>query len=713
MISNHFRILQLILFLFFVQNINSSNINKDSIVNKKSSNPKNIVLLNNVAPVLEATGNQLYCPGTSMPIVTEFSITDPDDTGIDAIYIQISSGYVYGQDLLKLAGNHPNLFSSWNITTGKLTITGISGQPTYVELVAAVKDVVYSNNNANPSGVRNFSISVGQANYLPSNQHYYQYVPNIGVTWNTAKTLAQASTYYGLQGYLATITSADEAQLAGEQAAGAGWIGGSDEQTEGVWRWMTGPETGTIFWNGGVNGSTPNFAFWNNGEPNQTGDEDYAHVTAPGVGIPGSWNDLSNTGSANGDYQPKGYIVEYGGTPGDPILQISASTTISIPQMNPTATVGNCGSGSFTLNANATNGIVKWYANETGGTPLATGNTFTTPILTTSTTYYLDAYETSCTTGIRTPFVVNINNIPVLSANNAAPICANNTATISVSTTVGEVYWYDQPTGGNSTGIGLSFTTPELSQTTTYYAEGNNKGCTTLNRTAITVIVNQPPLVSDEQIAICEGSSTQLNAGIDNVTYLWSTGETSKNITISSAGIYTLTVTSLPPENCSSIKTYTVIENTIPVIDNVIIKGATVTIVTSGIGDYEYSIDNFKFQDSNVFEINAGGQYTAYVNDKNGCGADSQTFDVLSFPKFFTPNNDGINDYWTVEGMQFYPGSKVTIFDKFGKLIIELQGTQTWNGVFNGKNLPSTDYWFVFKLDNDQPETRGHFTLKR
>ncbi|MCF6223250.1 MAG: hypothetical protein L3J34_05930 [Flavobacteriaceae bacterium] len=98
---------------------------------------------------------------------------------------------------------------------------------------------------------------------------------------------------FGLKGYLATISSQDESKLTGEQSAGAGWIGGSDAATEGEWKWVTGPENGTIFWNGLSGGSTPNFAFWNTGEPNQAGDEDYAHITDPSVGILGSWNDLT------------------------------------------------------------------------------------------------------------------------------------------------------------------------------------------------------------------------------------------------------------------------------------------------------------------------------------------------------------------------------------------------------------------------------------
>jgi hypothetical protein len=63
------------------------------------------------------------------------------------------------------------------------------------------------NYSATPFGVRTFSITIGQANYLPSTDHYYQYIPNVGITWSSAKALAEASTYYGLQGYLATFSS--------------------------------------------------------------------------------------------------------------------------------------------------------------------------------------------------------------------------------------------------------------------------------------------------------------------------------------------------------------------------------------------------------------------------------------------------------------------------------------------------------------------------
>ncbi|UPT69397.1 MAG: hypothetical protein M0D53_09290 [Flavobacterium sp. JAD_PAG50586_2] len=402
----------------------------------------------NVAPILVATGNQFFCPGTSAKIVSTMTITDPDDTGIDAIYIQISSGYDIG-DLLTLTGTHPNIISAWNSTTAILTLTGVSGQPTYTELISAILDIEFSTSSPNPSGTRNFSISVGQANYLPSNGHYYLYIPNIGIKWSDAKIAAQNSTYYGLQGYLATITSAEEAQIAGEQTTGAGWIGGSDMGVEGTWKWMTGPENGLVFWQGNFTGFTTNFAFWNTGEPNNNVDEDYAHVTASGVGIRGSWNDLSDTGDVSGAYQPKGYIVEYGGMPGDPILQIATSTSLTISSITSTTNSTRCGTGTVILQAISNTGTVNWYDSPTASIPIATGNTLTTPSVASTTVFYAAAHSPGCIDITRTPITASVTPKPILTVTSPYYMCDETYTVIDVQTSAGVMFWYENATDTN------------------------------------------------------------------------------------------------------------------------------------------------------------------------------------------------------------------------------------------------------------------------
>lgn len=477
----------------------------------------------NIAPILTATGDQAYCPNTQINIVTDFNIVDPDDTEIDALYIQISTGYDLGNDLLTLSGSHPSITTVWSTLEGKLTLKGIGGlKVSYVDLINAVKDVLFQSTSNNPLD-KTFSITIGDANYLPSTGHYYEYVPSLGITWTNAKAAAEARTYFGLQGYLATITSADEAQLSGKQAGGAGWIGGSDAAVEGVWRWVTGPEAGTIFWNGLANGSSPNFAFWNTNEPNQAGNEDYAHVTAPGVGTSGSWNDLSNTGEISGDFQPKGYIVEYGGMPGDPILNISTSSTIYTNKITSVKNASRCGSGVVTLEAMPLYGTVLWFNSPTGGTSVATGLTFTTPFLNTTATYYTLASINGCITGIRTPVVATVTTIPSIVSVTNKTVCETSSGTLSATASAGVINWYDASTGGTSLATGSTFITPVLNATKTYYVDTTINGCTTLSRTPVTLTVQITPLPSaNTSQSFCDiENATISNLVITGNTILW------------------------------------------------------------------------------------------------------------------------------------------------------------------------------------------------
>ncbi|GAA4963794.1 T9SS type B sorting domain-containing protein [Algibacter aquimarinus] len=376
----------------------------------------------NVPPEITASGDQSYCFGNPIRIATDFDITDPDDTGIEAFFIQISEGYTLDEDVLMLTGNHPNITSSWDSVQGKLSFFSAttSASMLYVDVIAAVRDVVYSATVNTEQADKIFSFTIGDANFLPATGHFYEYIPEIGITWSEARAAAASRTYFGLQGYLATITSAEEAQITGEQAAGTGWIGANDVATEGVWQWVTGPEAGIVFWNGGINGTTPNFANWNTNEPNDccssvSGEENYAHVTSPNIGNPGSWNDLPLAGDPdpNSDFYPQGYIVEYGGMPGDPAVNISASTKISFPSiLSPVDTTTICGSQSVSLEAIPSSGEILWFENLNDTTPVFVGNTFATPVIQTTRSYFALVSDNGCLEGERFEFPIIVNQVP-------------------------------------------------------------------------------------------------------------------------------------------------------------------------------------------------------------------------------------------------------------------------------------------------------------
>ena len=369
------------------------------------------------APIVQAQGSEFYCPLTEQNIVSSFSISSSTNSDIEAFYIQISSGYARFQDRLLLLGDHPTINANWNANEAKLSLLPTTGNSiSFSDLTAAIYDVKFYSSNPNVTTNKVFSLTAGGANYLPSTQHYYKYVSQINISWTEAKAAAENQQYYGLQGYLTTILSDEEANLVGNLSPGIGWIGGSDQVTEGVWKWVTGPEAGTIFWNGDASGSSPNYAKWNNGEPNNAGDEDYAHITDDSVGIPGSWNDLPNISQSSGPYQAKGYLVEFGGMPGDPELNISASTELLMAKVIQAPDRNTCENQSVTLTATTTSGNAYWFDAATGGNLVHTGLNFTPRDLN-RISYWVQAQANNCESFARTQVEITYYPLPVIDTN--------------------------------------------------------------------------------------------------------------------------------------------------------------------------------------------------------------------------------------------------------------------------------------------------------
>ena len=136
-----------------------------------------------------------------------------------------------------------------------------------------------------------------------------------------------------------------------------------------------------------------------------------------------------------------------------------------------------------------------------------------------------------------------------------------------------------------------------------------------------------------------------------------------------------------------------------------------------GLGDYWFSIDGGAEQNHGSFTNVGTGTHVITITDRNGCGSVDIIVNVVDYPKFFTPNDDGYNDTWNIPGMaDLDPSAEIFIFDRHGKLLKQINPrSEGWNGTFNGNPLPSTDYWFVVKYMEDgvPREFKGHFSLKR
>lgn len=280
------------------------------------------------------------------------------------------------------------------------------------------------------------------------------------------------------------------------------------------------------------------------------------------------------------------------------------------------------------------------------------------------------------------------------------------------------VSFFDLTTSSTALPTNYSNTTPF---TQTIYARIMNiQGC--YSDYPVNLRVNTfDDILVDETIGLCENESLILNAGSGFTSYEWNTNppQFSQQITVNSGGIYEVTVTNAL--NCSKTKTFTIEASGIATIDEIIINdfqennSATIQISPTSLGDYEYSLDGINYQNSNVFSNLLAGEYTVYVQDKKGCGITLETFYILDYPRYFTPNNDGYNDAWNIKNLERrgLENSLITIYDRYGKLLKQLIGNSSgWNGTFNNEVLPAADYWFTIELTNGKT-VKGHFSLIR
>lgn len=237
-----------------------------------------------------------------------------------------------------------------------------------------------------------------------------------------------------------------------------------------------------------------------------------------------------------------------------------------------------------------------------------------------------------------------------------------------------------------------------------------------------------PLLDFPEQAYICsEGGSAVIGQPSveTGVSYQWDTGEQVASIWVANPGIYTLTARRTGSgEVCEVSRSVEVVRASAPAVGEIAIEDLSasnqVTVVPREEGPFEYALNDGPFQDSPVFTGVPAGNHQLHMRSTQGCGSLTETITVVGFGTLFTPNGDGLNDLWQIAGLEQLTDPEIFIFDRYGKLLKQLDGTSGgWDGTFNGRPMPATDYWFRLNYTNDQGQRvearylKTHFSLVR
>ncbi len=353
-------------------------------------------------------------------------------------------------------------------------------------------------------------------------------------------------------------------------------------------------------------------------------------------------------------------------------------TVYSQPVVNLGADVNQCG-GEVTLDAGNPGSTYLWNTGETTQTiSVTTSGTYSVTVANTGGCQVTDEIKVSISQGLVVdlgPDIEQCEGKVILNAGNS-----------------GSTYLWS---------TGETTQTIEVASSGVYsVVVTSSYGCEGIDEIKVDLI--QKPIVSlGTDINQCGGEVT-LDAGNPGSTYLWSTGETTQTITVTISGTYSVTVTNA--EGCSTTAEVNVNITDQPYVTNVKINGNTIEIIAEGSGSLEYSLDSVTWQSSPVFSNLIIGMHKAYVRSVHGCISDPHPFGLLDIPNTITPNGDGINDVWNLADPKSYSGSRIKIFNRYGRMLMDKVFTDNpvWDGKYSGSIVPSTNYWYSIELTNGQ-----------
>lgn len=216
---------------------------------------------------------------------------------------------------------------------------------------------------------------------------------------------------------------------------------------------------------------------------------------------------------------------------------------------------------------------------------------------------------------------------------------------------------------------------------------------------------------SGNQTNICAGEQAVLTATATGVTgYTWSTGAAGASIATGTAGNYT--AQSVSAEGCLSPSSDPVAITVSPLPAGNITQTATGAGVA---GSYTLQAPAGQYYSWNTGEATASivvrtpGAYSVQVTNGDGCSSQFSTQVIIStitIPNTFSPNGDGINDYWTIPALANSTGIYVLIANRDGQTVFESKNFTRWDGTYHGNALPAGVYYYAVRtVAGAKPQT--------
>ena len=231
--------------------------------------------------------------------------------------------------------------------------------------------------------------------------------------------------------------------------------------------------------------------------------------------------------------------------------------------------------------------------------------------------------------------------------------------------------------------------------------------------------------------------TTTIYGGTPPYSVLWiHSGETTTNISnVPPSNVpYTLNITDvngcqkneiLRVRFIESLQSFMSAENVICKDDN---SGEARVFIENGTPPYTFlwnTGDEFVNEESSKIENLYPGTYAVTVTDTMGCVIlDSITIDddpkiCITVYRVFSPNEDGIHDYWEIDNIHLYPGALIEVYDRMGNIVYRRRNyinseSIAFNGyATDGRRLPSGTYYFILDLENDDEVFKGSLTIVR